>query len=135
MWGVGDFELESIEFHEAPPHKVLKVNGEIIDMAYMPYEEEGIAYIPFDTKSKLKHIPNMYYEWNKTAKTFTVFGNKTAVFVKDSDVVSVDGIDVKMAKPLRFIDGIPHIEGDILCDILGMTLKFGEVYVEFESIK
>jgi len=135
VWGVGDFELESIEFHEAPPHTVLRVNGEIIDMAYMPYEEDGTAYIPFDTKSKLKHIPNMYYEWNKTAGSLTVFGNKTAVFVRDSDVAAVDGREVKMAKPLRFIDGIPHLPGDILCDILGMTLTFGEVYVDFESKK
>ena len=133
VWGVGDFELESIEFHEAPPHRVLKVNGEIVDMAYMPYEEDGIAYIPFDTKSKLKHIPNMYYEWNKNAGSLTIYGNKTAVFVKDTDHVTIDGAEVKLAKPLRFVDGIPHIEANILCDILGMTLEFGEMFVLFES--
>ena len=133
VWGVGDFELESIEFHEAPPHKVLKINGEIVDMAYMPYEEDGIAYIPFDTKSRLKHIPNMYYEWDKTAGSLTIFGNKTAVLVKDNDMAVIDGSRVKMAKPLRFIDGIPHIEADILCDILGMKLQFGETVVELDG--
>ena len=99
----------------------------------MPYEEDGIAYIPFDTKSKLKHIPNMYYEWNKNTCSLKIYGNKTAVFVKDTDHVTIDGAEVKLAKPLRFVDGIPHIEADILCDILGMTLEFGEMFVLFES--
>ena len=135
IWGEGDFELESIEFHAAPPHKVLKVNDEIIDMAHMPYKEDGIVYIPFDTKSELKHIPNMYYEWDKTTESLTIFGNKTAVFVKDTDLVAIEGVDFKMAKPLTFIDGIPHIEANILCDILGMTIDFGEVVVELKSVK
>ena len=135
VWGVGDFELESIEFHAAPPHKVLTVNGEIVDMAHDVYEEDGKIYIPFDTKSKLKHIPNMYYEWDKNSESLTIFGNKTAVFVRDTDLVAIDGNDIKLAKPLTFIDGIPHIEANILCDILDMEIKFGEVEVELNSKK
>ena len=135
VWGAGDFELESIEFHAAPPHKVLTVNGEIVDMAHDVYEEDGKIYIPFDTKSKLKHIPNMYYEWDKNSESLTIFGNKTAVFVRDTDLVAIDGVDVKLAKPLTFIDGIPHIEANILCDILDMEIKFGEVEVELNSKK
>ena len=135
VWGIGDFELESIEFHEAPPFKTLKINGEIVDISFRPYEEDGTVYIPFDTKSKLKRLPNMYYEWNEISESLTVFGNKTAVFVKDSDIVTIDGVDVKMVKVFNFIDGIPHIQADILCDILGMTLKSGEWFVEIDSKK
>ena len=135
VWGAGDFELESIEFHAAPPHKVLTVNGKIVDMAHDVYEEDGKIYIPFDTKSALKHIPNMYYEWDKLSESLTIFGNKTAVFVRDTDLVAIDGNDVKLAKPLTFIDGIPHIEADILCYILDMEIKFGEIEVELNSKK
>lgn len=133
IWGEGDFELESIEFHAAPPHKILTVNGKIVDMAHDVYEEDGKIYIPFDTKSALKHIPNMYYEWDKLSESLTIFGNKTAVFVRDTDLVAIDGVDVKLAKPLTFIDGIPHIEADIFCDILGMDIDFGETVVALNT--
>ena len=123
VWGEGDFELESIEFYAAPPHKVMELNGEITDMAFLPYEENGVYYIPFDTKSKLKRLANMYYEWDKSTEMLTIYGEKTAVFIKDCDIVRIDGKDVKLKKPLTFVDGLPHIEALILADILGMTFE------------
>ncbi len=135
VWREGDFELESIEFYAAPAHKVFKINGQIVDMAQSPYEENGTVYIPFDTKSNLKRIPNMYYEWNNTAETLTVFSEKTAVFTKDSDVAMVDGEEIKLAKPLFFVDGIPHIQADVFCDIVGFDMEFGELDVNLISKK
>ena len=113
----------------------LKVNGEIVDTAHDCYVEDGMLYIPFDTKSKLKRLPNMYYEWDSTCEMLTVFSEKTAVFVKDCDVVSIDGVDVKMKKPLTFIDGIPHIQADIFCDITGMEYELGESEVRLNNKK
>ena len=133
VWGEGDFELESIEFYAAAPHKVLTVNGEIVDIAQMPYEEDGTLYIPFDTKSKLKRIPNMYYEWDKTTEMLTIYGDKTAVFIKDCDVVRIDGKDIKLKKPLTFVDGLPHIDANILCDILNMTLEEKDDFLIFNN--
>ncbi len=129
VWMQGDFELESIEFYAAPPHKIFKVNGHIVDMAQDPQEIDGVLYIPFDTKSNLKKLPNMYYEWDYTSETLTIYGEKTAVFTKDSDIVTVDGVDITLAKPLFFVDGIPHIQADILCDILGMEITADEFFV------
>ena len=134
VWREGDFELESIEFYAAPPHKVMELNGEITDMAFLPYEENGVYYIPFDTKSKLKRLANMYYEWDKTTEMLTIYGEKTAVFIKDCDIVRIDGMDVKLKKPLTFVDGLPHIEALILADILGMTFEVEGDVVRMKSV-
>ncbi len=122
VWGVGDFELECIEFHAQKPHLLFKVNGRIIDLCHDVYLEEDIPYIPFDTKSALKKIPEMYYEWDVMTETLTVFGKKIGRFVKNCDTVLIDGIHVPLRKPVSFIDGIPHLEARILADILGMEL-------------
>lgn len=135
VWKKGDFELESIEFYAAPPHKVVKINGVIVDFAHQPSEVDGVVYIPFDTKSELKKLPNMYYEWNHTLETLTVYGEKTAVFTKDSDICVIDGNEVVLSKPLFFVDGIPHIEGTVLCDVLGMDFKVDGDYILMDSKK
>ena len=126
VWMEGDFELESVVFYEAEPHKVLYLNGEILDMAQVPYEEDGVNYLPFDTKSKLKFLPNMYYEWNPTLETFTIFSEKTVMFTVDSDVAVLDGKEVQLKKSFVLYDGIPHIPFDIFCDVTGMKLEITE---------
>ncbi len=133
VWGVGDFELEAIEFYAQKPHHTLKVNGNIIDLCQTPYVEDNISYIPFDTKSEFKKIPEMYYEWDEEAEMLTVFGKKIGSFIKDCDVASVDGVDVKLAKPVTFVDGIPHMQADILADILGMELTVDELYISLNN--
>jgi len=135
VWKKGDFELESIEFYAAPPHKVVKICGEIVDFAHQPSEVDGVIYIPFDTKSELKKLPNMYYEWNHTFETLTIYGEKTAVFTKDSDICVIDGKQVVLSKPLFFVDGIPHIEATVLCDVLGMELKADKDYILMDRKK
>jgi len=129
VWKQGDFELEKIEFYAAPAHKVFRIDGKIVDMAQDPCEVDGVVYIPFDTKSDLKKLPNMYYEWNYTSETLTIYSKKTAIFTKDSDIAVVDGKEVKLKKPLHFVDGIPHLQADIFCDVIDMTLDFGEIDV------
>ena len=135
VWKQGDFELESIEFYAAPPHKVFYIDGKIVDMAQDPNEVDGVIYIPFDTKSDLKKLPNMYYEWNHNLETLTIYSEKAAVFTKDSDIVTIDGKDIKLSKPLYFVDGIPHIQADIFCDITGMEMSFGEYEVKLNRKK
>ena len=83
----------------------------------------------------LKKLANKYYEWDKTSEMLTVFSEKTAVFVKDCDVVNIDGVDIKMERALTFIDGIPHIPADIFCEITNMTLEYGEYEVRLDSKK
>ena len=109
------------------------INDRIVDMALAPCEEDGTVYIPFDTKSDLKKLANMYYEWNYTSETLTIYGEKTAVFTKDSDIVIIDGQEMSLKKPLSFLDGIPLVQADILCDILGMEIRFGKFEVRLNS--
>ena len=129
VWREGDFELESVEFYAAPPHKLLIIDGNIVDLKHMPSETDGVIYIPFDTKSALKKLPYMYYEWNHTLETLTIYGKKTAVFTKDSDICVIDGKDVVMKKPLFFIDGIPAIDANIFCDILGLEMEIDDTRI------
>ncbi len=133
VWGVGDFELESIEFHAAPPHNVLYINGKIVDMAVMPFEEDGVLYIPFDTKSELKKIPTMYYEWDNAKETLTIYGKSTAIFTKGSDICVIDGKEEKLKKLLEFIDGIPVLQADIFTKAIGMKVEVSGMYIRLEN--
>ena len=133
VWREGDFELESIVFYEAPEHKVLKIDGEIIQLNQIVSVQDGRVYIPFDTKSAVKNLPNLYYEWNHTQKKLYVFSEKNAVFTKDSDVALVDGKEVKLAKPLTFFDGLPQIEAEVLADVLGMNIEITDTEVKLTT--
>ncbi len=133
VWGVGDFELEAIEFYEQKPHYIFKVNSKIIDLCQAPFDIDGTVYIPFDTKSEFKKIPQMYYEWEESSQTLTVYGKKAGVFTKDSDTASIDGTKVKLNRPLEFIDGIPMMQADILSHILGMNLRVEDMYILLDS--
>ena len=135
VWREGDFELESIEFYAAPPHKVLYFNGEILNLKHDPLEIDGITYITFDTKSDLKKLPTLYYEWNEALETLMVYGKKTAKFTIGSEIAVIDGEEVKMARPLEYYDGIPNIQADILCDVLGLEFDLGEFEIKLKYKK
>ncbi len=133
VWAEGDFELESIEFYAAPPHNVFSVNGRIIDMSYTPYVDNGIAYIPFDTRSELRKLSNMYYSWNEENKSLEVCGEKCGVFKEGSGYAEVDGKKITLAKPVAIIDGIPHLQGDVFADLLGMKLTVDGLYIKLDN--
>ena len=135
VWREGDFELESIEFHAAPPHKILYINGNIVDLKHMPIEIDGTAYISFDTKSDLKKLPNLYYEWNEGLEKLDIYSEKNATLTIGSDICIIDGVDVKMQRALEYYDGVPNIQADILCDILGMDLELSEFEIKLTSKK
>lgn len=133
VWREGDFELESIEFYAAAPHKILEIDGEIVDLKHLPFEIDGKLYIPFDTKSKLDKLPNLYYLWNDMTETLSLYGEKDAEITIGSDIAVIDGQEVKMARPLEYYDGVPNIQADILCDILGMDMEVGDINIKLTS--
>ena len=47
----------------------------------------------------------------------------------------IDGVEVKMAKPLDYYDGVPNIQADILCDVLGMEIEVGDVFIKLSHKK
>ena len=132
VWKEGDFELESITFYEAPPHKLLKVDGEIVDMKHDVFVEDGVTYIPFDPRSALSRINNLYFEWDPQAEMLSLFGEKTAVFVKDCDIVRIDGVDTKLERPLAFYDGLPLIEAKLFADIIGRKAQETEYEIKID---
>ncbi len=139
VWGEGEFELESIEFHYAKPHRLLRLNGEICDLCRYPcrypYEENGAFYIPFDTRSNLKELANLCFKWENTTGQFTIFGEKTAVFEEGLDYATVDREKVSLSRPLVFTDGIPDIDANLLAELLDMELEISDEYVDLNSKK
>ena len=133
VYEVGDFELESIVFYEAPLVKRFRIDGKVVDIHCDIKEENTVTYIPFDTKSYLNDVPNLYYEWSHTNKTFTVFSEKTAVFTVGSDVAVVDGKEVKLSATFNLCDGLPYIEADLFADLLGMSVEYLKEEVVFTS--
>ncbi len=130
VWAVGDFELESIEFLDSGVRYDLIVDGTPVTMAQGIYEENGEFYIPFDTTSKLKHTPGIFYEWNSTKQQFTLKGTDVYVFTKGSDVVTCGDKQIKMSKPLSFSDGIPDIPAKLLAEIMGRKMTVTEDTLE-----
>ena len=135
VWREGDFELEAVEFHAAAPHKILKINGNIVDLKHNPIEIDGVTYISFDTKSDLKKLPRLYYEWNEALETLKVYSVKDAEFVIGSDIAVINGEEVQMARALEYYDGVPNIQADILCDVLGMKFKTDDIFIYLDDKK
>ena len=129
VWREGGFELESIEFYAAPPHRILKINGRIVDLKHNPIDIDGVTYISFDTKSDLKKLPKLYYEWNEALETLKIYGIKNAELSIGSDIAIIDGKEVKMARRLEYYDGVPHIQADIFCEIVGFDMEIDDVTI------
>ena len=127
VWGKGNFELECIEFMNAPPHRLLIIDGETARISQSPFDIDGETYIAFDTLSPVALIKDLYYEWKSTTEQLYIYtNNKNAVFTKDSEEVIVDGEYIKMSKPLTFRDGIPLIPAKLFADILGYGLEIDD---------
>ena len=45
----------------------------------------------------------------------------------------IDKEEVKMARALEYYDGVPNIQADILCDVLGMDMEIGDIYIKLTS--
>lgn len=133
VWGVGDFVLDRIEFHAQKPHRVFKVNGQVIDLCHEITLDENTPYIPFDTKSALKKLPGMYYEWDAPTQTLTIFGEKVGRFVIGEQIVQIDDTSLPLKKTFSLCDGIPHIEATVLAEILGMDVRVETHGIELTS--
>ncbi len=126
VYGVGDFELESIELLNSPPHKELIVDGSVVSLAHYPFEVDGKLYIAFDTQSELAHIKNMYYEWHESEKQLVIYSDRKSVLTLDSNEVVYGDEIITMEKPLGLYDGIPLIPVDVFAKILGMKYEITE---------
>ncbi len=137
IWGEGDFELVDIEFVAAPAHKTLFIDGKTIILAQYMQELDGKTYLPFDTRSDLVHIPNLYYEWHETERSLYLFGVKNAVLTENSDTAVVDGRSVPLERPMTLYDGMPLIETEFFADILGFSYRKDQtgVYMTSKNIQ
>ena len=132
VYNEGDFELESIIFYEASARKELVIDGDIVEMKHDLVETDGVVYIPFDPKSALKDIHNLYFEWNKHSQSLYLYGEKDAVFTKDSNAAIIDGKELKLEKAVEFYDGLPLIPAELFADVIGRKIKITkkEVFIE-----
>ena len=123
IYAVGDFELEAVEFLNAPPHKTIVLDGEGVKTGQYAVSAGGVTYIPFDTRSKLTKLPELYYEWHKSENALVIRTDKEYVFIKDSDTVLCDGKERRLASPLAFRDGLPLIEAGLYAEIIGRSYR------------
>ncbi len=98
------------------------------------YLDGDTPYIPFDTKSALKKIPQLYYEWDAPTETLTIFGKKVGKFVVGCQTVQIDNTALLLEKPFALTDGIPHIDAAVLAKILGMHLTVTADCIALESV-
>ncbi len=122
IWGAGDFELESITFYKAPEHVAIFLEDKAVCLPLYATECDGECYFCFDPKNALAQVKELYYEWNKTAQTFTMFGKHTAVFTVGSDKVTVDGEITSLTKPFTLTDGMPTLPLSLYAHITGLML-------------
>ncbi len=123
IFAKGDFEIEYIEFLEAPRHKDIYINDELMDTFHYTAEFDGETFVPFDTNRPITKQPKMYYEWHKPEQQLVIWTDNKYVLTKGSDVAYCDGEEFKLSRPLEFIDGLPFISAKLYAKILGYSYK------------
>ena len=130
IFAVGDFVLESVQFFAAPEHVAIKMNGESLSLPLYANERNGECYFCFDPKNPLANVKELYYEWNKGAKTLTLYGKHEAVLTIGSAEAKMDGTPVVLEEPVGFIDGMPVLPLSLYAKVVGYTLRKGKHEVD-----
>lgn len=128
----GTFELESITFYEAIPHKTIyNQKGTQLFFGDYLYEKCGEVYVPLDPESGiLKAIGYDKFEWLKEDRTLKLWNKENVIeIVIEKPYAIKNGENYTLIRPAFLKDGIPAIA---LSDI---EMLFGvEVCIDGDKI-
>ena len=122
IWGVGDFELESVQFFAAPEHVTVRLNGEAVCLPLYATRKNGECYFCFDPKNALANVKELYYEWEKSSKTLSLYGRHDAVLTVGSAQAILDGKPITLSEPVDFIDKLPVLPLSLYAKIIGKKI-------------
>jgi intein-encoded DNA endonuclease-like protein len=130
---VGSFELEYIKILAWDKKKICTyIDGKEYSAHYPSKFEDGEWYVPFEVQCNFHLMTNLYYEWDNDEKTLMVeCDGKVSYWKENSDIVKIDGKEVKLAKPLEFYDNLPYMPMTQLCEALGCsyTAEDNKLYI------
>ncbi len=111
---VGSFEFKSIEllgYTDAQQPYSIFVDGTEYMPPFDPYMENGELYVTAEPYEGFFSLHNLYYEWSRfTGRLYIKSRNGSEiVFTRDSDIATVNGKDIKLAKKIEMRDGLPML--------------------------
>ena len=90
-----------------------------------PYLENGELYVTAEPYEGFFSLHNLYYEWSRfTGRLYIKSRNGSEiVFTRDSDIATVNGKDIKLAKKIEMRDGLP---------VLPLTFIYENAGIEYD---
>lgn len=122
------------ESHESSSAVSLTINGTAADLEIPVVNDGGTVYIPFNPRDAVDLKLNIYYEWNASSKTLSLYANGgSAVFEIGNSSAVINGSDSALSGTPYLWDGIPMIPADALCDAFGYKLSVSDSAVGIDT--
>ena len=128
-----EFMIKSIEFISLNGDGVLSkqvtIDDKLFDTSLSPYTtKEGVVLFPFDPVGTVVDSRlGVFYNWNRDKSELTLkTKDKTFVFNVGSDIMLVDGKEIKLDSPVEFADSLPAIPIKEFCEYAGYGFEITE---------
>ena len=129
-----EYEIQSIEFLDAPSAHEIYINAESAPTStvFSPVYENGVLAAAIDPYASGFYAKlGIFYRWDFDKQALTLYGaNDTyIIFTMGSKKAMTDKGEVELKSSLRLVDGIPMIEIDAMAKALDLDLTVdGAVY-------
>ena len=121
---IKEFELLGIDESKLPVD--ISINNIKYEPSFSPKAENGEVYVTAEPDKGFFTSHNLYYEWSRfTGKLYiSDYNNDSVIFTVGSDTAIVNSKEVKLAKELEVLDGIPKIPLLFMYDALGISYEY-----------
>ena len=106
----------------------LCIDGLTFDLELYGEERGGRTLVPFDPKLALDYRLRAFMTWDHVPQTLTLeFADHTAVYTAGKSTAVFDGEECDIGYTVEMKDGLPMIDLEELCDLLGYGYVPGEI--------
>ncbi len=121
-----NFAIESIEVleNEQVPIKI-SINGETQKTKGTIDLTNGVTYVPTWPHQGYQEKLECAVIYDNATQTVSVtHKNADMIFTIGSDIVTINGNEVKLAKPLEMVDGLPNLPIRVLAEAIGAEIAW-----------
>jgi|GEM_PF-1863757 len=122
----GAFEIELVELIKHDLGNRIYIDSAPVVLDFSVDQKEGELLVPFNPKTGIFNKLNAYYEWRKAEKSILLqIDASTFLFTADSDIVLLNGKEIKLDCTPYLFDGIPMLPLKFICShCLGYQFGF-----------
>lgn len=116
------FTIQSIILEGKTGILQMSVNGQLLSSKVQMETTNGVVYMPFEPGiSMIHHYLYTYYDWDRDAKTLTLFRDKTSYqFTDGSNQVLVNGTAKQLDGAVYLRNGIPMLPLYSFAEAMGL---------------